>query len=143
MLIVALRYTLYSDQYSNAKFKDLVGFETEELIGYPEYTRGLSDQLESQELTSDLIYQLHMNNADLWNTETNDKTIVMPDKDPFLTELRRNQIPFIVQPSNYSKFSVINTNYYVKVRKIDKENSVFLLVTPNTGLETLTTKEII
>ena len=133
MLIVALRYTLYSDQYSNAKFKDLVGFETEELIGYPEYTRGLSDQLESQELTSDLIYQLHMNNADLWNTETNDKTIVMPDKDPFLTELRRNQIPFIVQPSNYSKFSVINTNYYVKVRKIDKENSVFLLVTPNTG----------
>jgi predicted kinase len=133
MLIVALRYTLYSDQYSNAKFKDLVGFETEELIGYPEYTRGLSDQLESQELTSDLIYQLHMNNTDLWNTETNDKTIVMPDKDPFLTELRRNQIPFIVQPSNYSKFSVINTNYYVKVRKIDKENSVFLLVTPNTG----------
>lgn len=133
MLIVALRYTLYSDQYSNAKFKDLVGFETEELIGYPEYTRGLSDQLESQELTSDLIYQLHMNNTDLWNTETNDKTIIMPDKDPFLTELRRNQIPFIVQPSSYSKFSVINTNYYVKVRKIDKENSVFLLVTPNTG----------
>lgn len=133
MLIVALRYTLYSDQYSNAKFKDLVGFETEELIGYPEYTRGLSDQLESQELTSDLIYQLHMNNTDLWNTETNDKTIIIPDKDPFLTELRRNQIPFIVQPSSYSKFSVINTNYYVKVRKIDKKNSVFLLVTPNTG----------
>ena len=132
MLIVALRYTLYSDQYSNAKFKDLVGFETEELIGYPEYTRGLSDQLESQELTSDLIYQLHMNNTDLWNTETNDK-IIIPDKDPFLTELRRNQIRFIVQPSSYSKFSVINTNYYVKVRKIDKENSVFLLVTPNTG----------